>query len=155
MLLSKKYRRAMPSSVQQGDQPGVNGRVAVGRIEQVPVARGQLGQERQAEVSHPPHQGHGAELPGVEIAVSLGVVGPTAHGWGRSRPADSEGPFARRVHFHHDLGAQAVGLVVAGQHGPADPLIHLLPQQPDARIAPGLLLDDRCRCGPDSRRRPQ
>ena len=53
----------------------MQGRIAVGGVEQVPVAGGDLVEERQHGVAEQADGGHGLDLLQVEEAVALGVVG--------------------------------------------------------------------------------
>ena len=98
-------------------------RVAVGGIEEAPITGRQFCQEGEPHVPYPPQPGHGVQLAGVQVAVALGVIGLAAQD-GRDQARQPTGvhlPVA--VHFHNNVGAEAVGLAVAGERRPANALV--------------------------------
>ena len=81
----------------------MDGRVTVGRIEQSPIARRQLREEREADIADPPQQGHGAERTGVNVSVAFGVIGLAADNRGNQGRKTGWVHLAIAVHLHDDF----------------------------------------------------
>jgi hypothetical protein len=97
--------------------------VAVGRVEQVPVARRQLGQQRQHGVAEQAHRRHRADLLEVEEAVALGVVGLAVDDGGDEVGDQRRVHLAVAVDLDDDVDALGDGRLVAAHHGAADALV--------------------------------
>ncbi len=113
---------------------GMDGGVAVGRIEHLPVPGRSLGHEGQQQVAQPSHRGHAADVGQVPEAVALGVVG-VAVGDGRDEVHQQ-----CRVHLpvaiDLDQNVHAIGdrRAVTGLDGAADAAVVRMEQHGDARV---------------------
>ncbi len=105
------------------EEDGGDGEVAVLRIEDVPVARGELGEEGEGEVADQAVGGHLLQRVAGEEAVALGVVAG-----GRHQGVEEGGKvggvhLAVAVHLHHDPLVRLQHRPKAGDHRPAHPLV--------------------------------
>jgi len=115
----------------------VHGNVPVGGIEDVPVAGGELAQERQYEVSQVAGQRHAAQRTPTQETVALGQV----------RLAEDDrleqgGQLIRihlvvAVHLDDQLGATLKGTAYAGRHRRRDTAIAFVADDLDAFVSPG------------------
>src|ERR1041385_5164809 len=119
------------------ERRAMDGGVAVGRIENIPLAARRLDEKRETRVAHAPAERHAPERGGVVKAVALGVVGPPG-----DERLDQMGQILRvhlAVGVHLDADVRAVGerLLVAGDGRGSDAAVLLTTQQTDAPVAHG------------------
>ena len=123
-------------------QLAADGEVAVGRVEDVPVAGGELGQEGQHHVSGEPPQGHARQVAPVDEPVALGEI-RGARGDGLEQAAHH-----RRVHLavtvdlHDDVRADREGAPEPRLHGARQAEVLGVPQ--DGHPPPSRLRDGLC-----------
>ena len=108
--------------------------IAVGRVDDVPVARGELRQDREDRVAPQTHARHGRQLVELVEAVALRVVGFAREQRRDERRQQLGSHLPVAVDLHEDRRALVERGTVAGDDGTADALVRRLPDHADARI---------------------
>ncbi len=122
----------------------VEGGEAVRRIEDLPVARGELGEEGEDRVAEQPHPRHRLEVVGAVEAVALGVVRRSVEDR-RDEPRDEPGiHLAVPVDLDQHVRAVAQRLAVAREHRAADAPLPIVAEHLHAGV-PALGLDEVAR----------
>ena len=116
---------------------GADGDVAVGRVEDVPVAGGNLGQEAQSHVAEAADERHLSQGLEVAEAVALGVIGLAAHERDQQAGQVTRVHLPVAVHFDDDLRAEFERLAEAGHHCAADAAILFVADEEHASIPTG------------------
>src|SRR5439155_10811634 len=113
----------------------VDGGVAIGRIENVPISGRELRQEGEAGIAESTATRHRAKLALVEKAIALRVVGPADHD-GRDQRQQVIGiHLPVGVHLRDDLCAESGGALVPCHHRGSNALVLFELYQIDSGIA--------------------
>jgi hypothetical protein len=113
----------------------MDGDIAVGRIKDVPITAGQLGDERKEGVSQQPDTGHGLDRFHAEEAVAFAVISPARHDWIQETRQQRGVHLPVPVNLDDDLSPVLERGAETGERCTADPLILLVADHSDARIA--------------------
>jgi len=113
----------------------VDRRVAVGRIEDAPVARRELRHEGEPGVPEPSTARHRAQLALVQETVSLRVVGFAKDDRSDELQQVVGIHLTVGVHLRDDLGAELDRALVGGHHRATHALVRLVGDELDSRIA--------------------
>jgi len=113
----------------------VDGQIAVGGVEHVPVAAGHLGHKRQGHVARAAHGRHLGDVAGVVKAVALHIIG--APGQNRRNHALQvlRAHLPVSVHLDHHRRAHRQRGIEPGQHRAAHAQVARIAHQHHARIA--------------------
>ena len=116
---------------------GADGDVAVGRVENVPVAGGGFGQEAQSHVAEAADERHLLQGGEVAEAVALGVIGLAADERGQQAGQVTRVHLPVAVYFDDDLRAELERLAEARHHRAADAAILFVADENHASILTG------------------
>jgi hypothetical protein len=113
---------------------GLDHRIAVGGIEYVPVAGGQLGRKTEQGVPQHPHRRHGGQVADRGEAIALGIVGLAQQDGRHQLGRIGQVHLVVAIHLDQHLRAAPDGLGIAGQRGTADALILLQANNHDTGV---------------------
>ena len=111
---------------------------AVGGIENVPIAAGELGEKRQAGIAEQPGDGHRLQVTRGMETVALGVVGLAGEQGTHQRRQQFGGHLAVAVDLDDDFHAVGQRLAIALDHGTADAAVVRVAQDCHPRVRAAL-----------------